>query len=315
MRSNAESQGFLCSGGMDLEDLAVVAAVRRLGSVSAAADELHTSQPALSRRLARIERELGGALFDRGRHGARPTPAGRLVADGAEEVLASLGELRQRARDATAGRRGRLRIGTTPTLGADILPAVLSHHRARHPEVELEVESNGDSSVLVDDVLAGRLDLALAVVPRAPDRRLAVPVDGWQFFVLVVPDGHPLTARESVPIPLVLPERLVVMRKGAGLREVVDRMFDDLSDGRPDISIETTDREMLIPLVAAGLGVTLLPAVFARHRVQAGVTVCELHPRLRRRVGAIVRDGSRPALVQGFLDSLDEQWEREVPSR
>lgn len=314
MRSNVESRELLCSGRMDIDDLAVVAAVRRLGSVSAAAEELHTSQPALSRRLARIERDLGGSLFDRGRHGARPTPAGRLVADGAEEVLAHLAELRQRARDATAGRRGRLRIGTTPTLGADILPRVLSQHRAEHPEVELEVVSNGDSAALAEDVLAGRLDLALAVVPRAADRRLAVPVDGWQFFVLVVPEDHPLTAMASVPIPLVLRERHVVMRKGTGLREVVDRMFTDLSDGRPDISIETTDREMLIPLVAAGLGVTLLPEVFAKHRAQEGVAVCVLHPRLRRRVGALVRAGDRPLLVAGFLECLDDHWERELPS-
>lgn len=294
---------------MDLEDLRLVAAIVEHGSLTAAAASLRVAQPASSRRLARIERELGGSVFDRGRHGAQPTAAGAVLADGAAEVLESLRLVEQRCRDVLAGSAGRLRVGTTPTLGADLLPPVLAAHRDARPGVRLELASSGDSDHLAAEVASGRVDVALAVVPASLDPRVRVAVDGPQPFVLVVPADHALGRLRSVPVAHLPRERMVVLKRGEGLRRLVDGIFVDLG-ATPDVSIETADREMLVPMVAAGLGVTVVPATFARQRATPAVILLPLRPAVERRVGALVRVGESSRLVADFVAQLDAAWPR-----
>ena len=174
--------------------------------------------------------------------------------------------------DALAGRRGSLRIGTTPTLGADLMPLALGLYRSAHPSVHFEVTSSGDSDRLAIDVREGRLDVALAVVSAPLDPLLEISAEGPQPFVLVVPSGHRLAGYDAVPLAELAAERLVTLRASEGLRLLVDRIFVDLG-AEPDVAIETTDRDMLVPLVAAGLGVTLLPDHFARRREVEGVVL------------------------------------------
>ena len=223
--STADQDEYRYSDGMDLADLELVVTTVEAGTLTLAAERLHVAQPALTRRLARLERELGGTLFERGRRGAHATPAGETLADGAVEVLRSVRSLERRTRDAIAGRIGHLRIGTAPTLGADILPAVLAAHRRAHPDVDLDVTSSGDSDWLLREVAARRLDVALTVVPDQLDPDLVLAVSRRQTFVLVVPSGHPLAELDVVPRSKLAPERLVAIRAGEGLRQLLDRVF------------------------------------------------------------------------------------------
>ena len=110
-----------------------------------AAAALHTAQPALSRRLARVERELGGRLFDRGRHGAVATPAGRVVVERARAALDAITAAERAGAAALSGRTGRLVVGAAPTLGAELLPEALARHRRDHPEVGFELVISGDN--------------------------------------------------------------------------------------------------------------------------------------------------------------------------
>jgi DNA-binding transcriptional LysR family regulator len=295
---------------MDLADLELVVTTAEAGTLTLAAERLHVAQPALTRRLARLERELGGSLFDRGRHGAHPTPAGETLADGAAEVLQTMRVLERRTRDAIAGRVGHLRIGTAPTLGADILPPVLAAHRRAHPDVDLDVTSNGDSNWLLHEVSSRRLDVALTVVPAQLDRDLVLAVSRRQTFVLVVPSGHPLAEVDVVSRSRLVGERLVAIRAGEGLRQLLDRVFREL-DVDPDVSIETTDREMLLPLVAAGMGVTLVPDHFARRRLVEGVEARPLRPAVHRRVGAILARGEASRQARDLVARLADEWPRD----
>jgi DNA-binding transcriptional LysR family regulator len=295
---------------MDMGDLELVAATVELGTLTGAAERLHTAQPALTRRLARLEQELGGPLFERGRRGAHPTPAGQALSAGAVEILQAVRSLERRTRDALAGRVGQLRIGTAPTLGADILPPVLAAHRRAHPDVDLEVTSHGDSDWLLREVAARRLDVALAVSPDRLDAQLEVPVVRSQRFVLAVPAGDPLAALDVVPRSRLATERVVAIRAGEGLRQLLDRIFRDLGV-EPDVSIETTDREMLLPLVAAGMGVTLVPDHFARRRVVEGVEIRPLRPAVVRRVGVVVARSNTSPQVRDLVAGLQEGWPRE----
>ena len=168
-------------------------AIGRTGSLTAAARQLHIAQPPLSRRLKRIESEIGAELFTRGRHGATPTVVGRTLVDRAETALAAIRRAEQDAADVASGRAGRLNIGVTPTLGAVLLPGALAAFRLLHPDVRLDLVASGDSAQLRQQVRDGRLDVALAVIVRPPEPGTRVALKGQQRFVLIAPaicDSH-----------------------------------------------------------------------------------------------------------------------------
>ncbi|MEY2448342.1 MAG: hypothetical protein QOH79_1818 [Acidimicrobiaceae bacterium] len=290
--------------GMDRADLELVAAIARAGSLTGAARELHIAQPPLSRRLQQLEREVGAALFLRGRHGATPTAVGRSLIEGADVALAAIHRAEQDVLDAAAGRAGRLRVGVTPTLGATLLPGVLAAFRRSHPGVRLDLTSSGDSARLRQQAAAGDIDIAVAAVAPRPEANATVALTGEQRFVLIAPTelrlGKAVQRRALIGVPVV------ALTAGEGLREQLDHVFAELG-AEPTIAIETSEREMLVPFVAAGLGVALVPDGFARARPAKGLAMHDLDPPLRRPIGAIVATGEVSALVRAFLDALVEE--------
>jgi DNA-binding transcriptional LysR family regulator len=261
----------------------------------------------LSRRLKRIESEIGAPLFTRGRHGATPTIVGRTLVERAETALAAIRRAEQDAEDVASGRAGRLDIGVTPTLGAVLLPSALAAFRQSHRDVRLDLVASGDSADLRQRVRDGHLDVALAVLARPPEPGTRVALRGQQRFVLVAPRDLRLgrSANAAKVRRTVLADLPVVaLSKGTGLRQQLDDVFDELGVS-PEIAIETSEREMLVPFVAAGLGVTLVPEGFVTGRAP-GCTIYELDPPVRRSVGAVVAKGQLPTLVAALLDTLSE---------
>jgi DNA-binding transcriptional LysR family regulator len=289
---------------MDRADLELVVAIARAGSLSAASRELHIAQPPLSRRLQHLEREVGAALFLRGRHGATPTAVGRSLVDAAQIALTAIARAEQDAADAAAGRAGRLTIGVTPTLGAVLLPAVLAAFRRTHPDVRLELISSGDSASLRRQAGAGEIDIAVAALGTQHEPNTSVALTGEQRFVLIAPSdlrlGKIVRRRELIDLPIV------ALTAGEGLRQQLDQVFSELGV-EPTIAIETSEREMLVPFVAAGLGVGLVPEGFARTLPGAGLSIHEVEPPVRRTIGAVVAEGERPRLVRDFLDVLESR--------
>jgi DNA-binding transcriptional LysR family regulator len=137
---------------------------------------------------------------------------------------------------------------------------------------------------------------------------------GQQHFVVIAPAdlrlGKAVKRHALVDVPVV------ALTAGEGLRQQLDLVFAELGT-EPTIAIETSEREMLVPFVAAGLGVALVPEGFARARPAKGLTIHELDPPLRRPIGAVVATGPVSALVQAFLDALDAGTElvRARPAR
>jgi DNA-binding transcriptional LysR family regulator len=289
---------------LDRTDLELLVALDDHGSLTAAAADLHTAQPALSRRLARLERRLGTTLFDRGRFGTAPTGAGRAVTAAARTALDAIAEVEQTGARAAAGMSGTLRAGTTPTLGSDLLPPTLAAFRAHRPEVRLELVSSGNSSALRRHVVDGELDLAVAVVPPVLEAGLVAEPTGVQPFALVAPADHPLAESARATRESLREVPVVALARSEGLRLVLDALFAEMG-AEPEIAIETTEREMLIPFVTAGLGVALVPATFAHQRAGAGTRVLDLDPPLHRRVGVFRRAGNDDPLVQAFVELVD----------
>jgi DNA-binding transcriptional LysR family regulator len=290
---------------VDRADFELVVTVARTGSLTAAARALHIAQPPLSRRLQQLEREVGAPLFMRGRHGATPTAVGRTLVARAEEALAAIALAEQDAADAAAGRAGRLRIGVTPTLGAVLLPPALAAFRRSHPHVRLDLRSSGDSEVLRADVRDGALDIAVAVAPARREAGTKVALRGEQRFVLIAPTDMHLTAAIGEPVPVATLKEipLVSLPHGEGLRIQLDAVMAQLG-AEPDLVIETSEREMLVSFVAAGLGASLVPEGVVRSRAVPGVRVHDLEPPVTRPVAAIVGAGRVPQLVDDFIAAV-----------
>ena len=280
-------------------------AIDRTGSLTGAAQQLHIAQPPLSRRLKRIESEIGAPLFIRGRHGATATIVGRTLVEGAEAALTAIRRAEQDAEDVAGGRAGRLNLGVTPTLGAVLLPGALAAFRQSHPDVRLDLVASGDSAELRRSVRDGALDTALAVLVRPPEPGTRVALRGQQRFVLIAPRDLRLgrsTNATRVRRAVLADLPVVALTKGTGLRDQLDDVFDELGVS-PQIAIETSEREMLVPFVAAGLGVSLVPEGFVTGRAP-GCSIYELDPPVRRSVGAVVAKGRPPILVTALLDAL-----------
>src|SRR5947208_16952640 len=193
---------------MDLEDLAAVRAVVDAGTFSAAAASLKVAQPALSRRIARLERELGGLLFDRLPRHAAPTPLGDAVASAAAAIINEVESARADAMAIARGAAGRIRMSSLAG-GIPALARGLSLFQQRHPEVVVELRAL-DAEAAVLALRERRVDLATlpgsAVEPGLRSRKLA----RWRVVLAVRPD-HPFASRRAIPISALADEPLLML--------------------------------------------------------------------------------------------------------
>ncbi|SOD62027.1 DNA-binding transcriptional regulator, LysR family [Streptomyces zhaozhouensis] len=260
--------------------LAQFAGVARHEHFTRAAEELGVPQPTLSRAVARLEADLGVALLARHGRTVSLTPVGRAFARSVERALAEVARAAETARaDADPG-VGKVAFGFLHTMGPETMPALIRAFRETHPGVRFAlVQSYGED--MIERMRSGELDLCLtSPVPDAPDlvtRRL-----DEQRLYLVVPADHRLAGRRRVRLAETAEESFVTLEPGYGLR----RLTDDLcaqAGFRPRIAFEGEEPETLRGLVAAGLGVALLPpATLARPGVRdLSVTA----PRAVREIG------------------------------
>jgi LysR family hydrogen peroxide-inducible transcriptional activator len=237
----------------DLEYLVAVAEYRHFGRAAAAS---YVSQPTLSTQLKKLESELGVALIERRPRQALLTAAGEQVVDRARAVLGEVDAIRGIARLATNPRAGRLRLGVFPTLAPYLLPHVVPNLRRRFPDLELLLVEE-KSEVLVDQLRVGRLDAAILALP-APDPGLAGVPLFREDFLLAVPRGHPLADQERVSVGALEREHLLLLQDGHCLRDQALEVCA-MAGAEEYVGFQATSLETLRHMVAAGVGVTLLP--------------------------------------------------------
>ena len=145
---------------MNLEQLRGFMTVVRVGNFTRAAEELHLAQPSLSRQIHALEQDLGAQLLTRDRGGSVPTAAGEALLPLARRMLADADSVRRELDELAGLRRGRVRLGATPTLCISLVAEVFSAFHAAYPGIELHLAEHG-SRQLLDQLNAGELDLAL----------------------------------------------------------------------------------------------------------------------------------------------------------
>ena len=266
---------------MELQQLEYFRAVARTEHVTQAAEELAITQPALSRALARLERSLGVALFDHRGRSVKLNRYGRAYLQHVERALAALEEGRRELTDLSDREAGVIAFGFAHALGTRVVPDIVASFRAQHPRARFQLLQNA-SHIILGELEAGEVDLALvSPVPATSERIESIELASEELF-LVVPHDHRFAKRKSVRLAELRDDTFVCLREGYGLRSLTDD-FCAQAGFYPKIAFEGEEIATLRGLVAAGLGVAIIPA-FAESglpELRIGEPVC------RRSIGLL----------------------------
>jgi DNA-binding transcriptional LysR family regulator len=273
---------------MELRHLIYFEAVARHEHVSRAAIELAVAQPAITKQLKDLERELaGGKLFERVGRRLRLTETGRVLLAHTRTVLAQVDTLRAEMRERGGLGGGRVGIGAPPSIGERLLPDVLRRFHRDHPNVELHVVE-GDTGMLLSQLDTGSIDMAVVTMPLV-QRGLSVTRLFSEDLVIVLPLDHPLAARPSLAIADLEPERFLIHSPAGFVREATMQACRQ-AGFIPQIVLDSGSIELVLRLVAANLGVAIIPPVALTGAEPLAVRPLN-NPPIRRTMGLATRDG------------------------
>jgi DNA-binding transcriptional LysR family regulator len=288
---------------VELFALETFLAVAESGSFSQAAARLHRSQPAVSKRIAALEAELGRPLFDRIGRRARLTDAGRALLPHAQRVREDLEDARRALSHLAGAIAGRLAVGTSHHIGLHRLPPVLRAYAQKYPGVDLDLHFM-DSEDVCEAVLRGTLELGIVTLPLRPLPNLETRRIWPDPLAVVVAPDHPL-AHERRPLladlaahPAVLPDEHTYTHRIVR-RELARHRL------KPHVRLATNYLETLKMLVAIGLGWSVLPRTMLDRSIRP-LDFPQLS--LQRELGAVWhRRRARSAAAQALLALLAQQ--------
>ena len=286
---------------MNLRDLKYLLALADHKHFGRAAAACFVSQPTLSTQIKKLEEELGVSLVERAPRKVMLTPAGRDAAERARRIVAEVEQMKEGARRSQDPEAGTVRLGMFPTLGPYLLPHVIPRIRERFPDLELLlVEEKSD--VLLSRLHEGKLDAALLALP-VHDDQLHCEFLFKEPFVLAVPGNHPLAQRDSLSLAELNDQRLLLLEDGHCLREQALEVCR-LSGANEKSEFRATSLETLRQMVAANVGITLLPTLAIKPPVARSPNIhllgfSDSHP--SRRIAMLWR---RSSAMNGFLLEL-----------
>jgi LysR family hydrogen peroxide-inducible transcriptional activator len=238
------------------QQLRYLVAIADAGTFGAAADEEFVTQPAISAQIKELERKLGVTLFERSSRGVFMTMQGSEVVERARVILRDMKDLVGSTHYEGDHLRGRIGLGVIPTLAPYVLPNVVRFIMSTHPKAELHIHEL-QTIHLLDSLRRGVIDLGLLALPVGSEEFTTESI-GLDSFVLAMSESHPL-AKEKSPVKLdvLRDERVILLEEGHCLRDqatqVCRLVFSEPSE------VQATSMATLAQMVAAGLGVTLLP--------------------------------------------------------
>jgi len=286
----------------DLRYLVAVADTRHFGRAAA---KCFVSQPTLSAQLRKLEQDLGVQLIERQPRRVSLTPAGEEVTRHARQMLET-GEaivtLAQTRRDPLAGQ---LRLALLPTIGPYLLPQVALKLRKALPRLELMLYEY-QTAPMLEHLHAGEIDVGLLALP-VNDEALASRELYEEPFVLALPESHRLAARAQVRVDDLDGETLLLLEDGHCLRDQALEICAR-SNVHEKQDFRATSIETLRQMVAAGVGITLLPALASRgaYAHARGIAIREFaRPIPSRRIGVVWRKSSaRLSAIGALIDQI-----------
>jgi len=267
---------------MDFQDLDTFVAIAEDGSFSTAAERLHLTQPAVSKRIAALESSIGQRLFDRVARQVTLTDAGRTLLPYARSLLQNLEDSRRALSLLADHVAGRLSIGISHHIGLHHLPPVLKRYTQAFPDVDLDIHFM-DSEVACHAVLAGKLEIGIVTLPSSPIAQLHTKVVWPDPLTVVVAPEHPL-ARHSNPDLRDLAQYAAVLPDEATYTHRIIQQALRRHGLVPRVRLATNYLETLKMLVAIGLGWSVLPRSMVDETLRA-LAIPDLA--LHRELGAV----------------------------
>lgn len=293
---------------LDLKRLRVLREVAEQGSFSAAAESLYVSQSAVSQQISALEAEVGVPLLIRLRSGPVLTDAGTLLVSHADAAIARLEQAERELGELSGLGTGELRLISFPSASATLVTRAASAFREDHPDIRLTV-TEGDPEESVPQLKRGGHDLAVVydfeLNPFPSDRDLELRPLLTEEMHIALPADHRLAGRDRIELEELATESWLCGRPNGSCRELTI-LSCRRAGFEPDVSFESNDYNVIQSLVAAGMGVTLLPDLTLTSP-HAGIKVVPVAPEapVRRVWAATLVAGSRSSATEAMLDVLE----------
>jgi LysR family transcriptional activator of glutamate synthase operon len=301
---------------MDLTTLKCFVSLAELGSLTAAAEVHHLTQPAVSIRLRKLEAELGAKLFYLSGRRMRLTSAGERAVAAARRMLRDAGELIRELADNEGLAQGRIAIGTIDAASSYVLPPVFSRFRERYPGVEIHLEVSA-TAVLLRLLREGALEIAVGTLPVERSGEYEIHPIYRERLLLIAPPGHPLSRAKRLTPRDIADAPFISFHRGATTRRIIEKELAR-HGAAPRVTITTDSPEAIRNLVAAGLGLAILPERLVRDDVRRGAVHV---PRIsglvfERSLGLIIPSRRYlPETVRAFLGVLADELGVALPGR
>ncbi|WP_374621061.1 LysR family transcriptional regulator [Pandoraea sp.] len=296
---------------IDIRLLRYFIAVAETGHMTRAADRLGIGQPPLSQQIRVLETQLGVTLFERLPRGMALTDAGRAFLADAYDVVRKLDQAVDDVRRVAAGVKGRLSVGFTSSAALHpFVPTVIRAFRRDAPEVSLMLDE-GSTSELLDGLRDAHLDVAFIRQPQGDTGQIVFVPVLEESMVLAVPSAHPLAlegraGETAVPMAAIAAQKLILYRRrtGQGLYDAIIAACHGAGFS-PNIEQEAPRLLTTLSLVAAGLGVSVVPASLMRMQVE-GIVYRPLAPPPRAPLYCAYREGVLAGPTVRLLEHVRE---------
>ncbi|TVX92586.1 LysR family transcriptional regulator [Paenibacillus agilis] len=293
---------------MELRQLHYFVKVAQKEHVTQAAEELHVAQSAVSRQIHQLEEELGVKLFLQKGRNLHLTPVGQLFMKRAEAILKELDRSVQEVQEFINPELGEIRIGFPHSLGVHLIPSVVAAFRKTHPNVKFRFKQ-GMYPSLIRDLVRAEVDLAfISPFPEASEH-VTGEVILTERLSAILPPNHALANEEEIDLAQLKDDTFVLFSPGYSLRPIVwDACIE--AGFTPRIGFEGEETDTIRGLVAAGMGVSLLPDMALRHTSELQPVCVKVNkPQVTRTIGLIRRkDEKLPLVAQTFHRFLLEYF-------
>ena len=226
----------------------------RMQHVTRASEVLSISQPALSRSIARFEEEIGVPLFERGGRTIRLNPYGEIMLKRVDRMMKEFEAGKQEIQDLLKPGQGKVSLGFLHTLSTNLVPDLIASFRNDFPNVQFKL-GQGPSHTILKQLQSGDFDLCLAMKMDAPLEW--TPLWSEEMFITVSKE-HPLAGRDEVSLHDIMEDSFIHLKEGYSLRTTVERLFRT-AGLTPNVMFEGDEADTVAGLVAAGLGISILP--------------------------------------------------------
>ncbi|HEY2254110.1 MAG TPA: LysR family transcriptional regulator [Variovorax sp.] len=275
-----------------LRQLRVFRAIADGRNFSRAGDQVGLTQPAVSRSILELESQLGLKLLDRTTREVVLTEAGQSLALRLDRLLDELDQALAEVHGMAGARRGKVRVASSPTLSANLMPACIAECGRRHPELEFVLLDRIQQDVL-DSVRAGEVDFGVVVEPPTTDDLHCEAILDDPFCA-VMPPGHRLAARPSLHWSALDGEALVLLDHASGSRRLIDEALAR-HGARCEVRQQVGHPTTVFRMVEQGIGISVMPALAIPPMGLAALAVLPLLPKVQRAIMLVHRRNRAPA--------------------